>query len=261
MSRRTPSRAGCWRPRPRTDACCRTGRSAIAAGLHGAPYTAAELDGLGAAGLRAHVDGQRALLRVEMRGDMRIPLLERAFDWLEAHWPDDPGPNVLTWGDARIGNVMYRDFTPVAVLDWEMAAVGPRELDLAWMIFLHRFFQDLAEVFALPGPAGFMRRDEVCATYRELSGHTPARTWTSTRRTPRSGTASSWPGCGQRPHPLRRAARCPTTPTTWCCTGRCWSGCCHDSESCTSSAICTLLLRPSLVRMRETCALTVATLM
>lgn len=145
---------------------------AIAAGLHGAPYTAAELDGLGPAGLRAHVDGQRAYYEW-MRGDVRIPLLERAFDWLEAHWPDDPGPDVLTWGDARIGNVMYRDFTPVAVLDWEMAAVGPRELDLAWMIFLHRFFQDLAEVFELPGLPGFMRRDDVCATYRELSGHTP----------------------------------------------------------------------------------------
>ena len=37
---------------------------------------------------------------------------------------------MLSWGDARIGNVLYRDFEPVAVLDWEMAALGPPELDV-----------------------------------------------------------------------------------------------------------------------------------
>ena len=44
---------------------------------------------------------------------------------------------MLNWGDARVGNILYRDFAPIAVLDWEMATVGPREVDLAWMIFLH----------------------------------------------------------------------------------------------------------------------------
>ncbi len=48
---------------------------------------------------------------------------------------------------------MYRDFEPVGVLDWEMAATGPREIDLGWMIFLHRFFQDLTEQMGLPGHA------------------------------------------------------------------------------------------------------------
>ena len=57
------------------------------------------------------------------------------------------------------------------VLDWEMATVGPAEVDLAWMIFLHAFFQSIADVFGLPGVPGFMRRDEVAATYTELTGH------------------------------------------------------------------------------------------
>ncbi len=35
--------------------------------------------------------------------------------------PTDP---VLVWGDSRIGNVLYEDFRPVAVLDWEMATLG-----------------------------------------------------------------------------------------------------------------------------------------
>ena len=60
----------------------------------------------------------------------------------------------MNWGDARVGNTLYRDFTPVAVLDWEMATVGPREVDLAWMIFLHEFFDDMAERFGMPAHDG-----------------------------------------------------------------------------------------------------------
>ncbi|MGN9839587.1 phosphotransferase family protein [Nonomuraea sp. H19] len=144
----------------------------ILAALHETRFTPEELSVLGAGGLRAHVDRQRAYYEWA-HGERRIPLLERAFHWLEAHWPADPGPDVLCWGDARIGNLMFQDFAPVAVLDWEMAAVGPRELDLSWMIFLHRFFQDLTVALELPGMPGFMRREDVCSKYRELSGYEP----------------------------------------------------------------------------------------
>ena len=58
------------------------------------------------------------------------------------HWPADEGPTVLSWGDSRIGNVMYRDFEPVAVLDWEMAGLGPREVDVGWFIYAHRVFEE-----------------------------------------------------------------------------------------------------------------------
>ena len=51
----------------------------------------------------------------------------------------------------RIGNILYRDFRPVAVLDWEMAALGPAEVDVAWMIWMHRFFEDLARPTTCPG--------------------------------------------------------------------------------------------------------------
>jgi aminoglycoside phosphotransferase (APT) family kinase protein len=104
------------------------------------------------------------------REGVTYPLIERTFAWLDAHRGAE-GPTVLNWGDARIGNVLYRDFRPVAVLDWEMATAGPAEVDVAWMIFLHTFFADLAERFEMPGIDGFMRRDEVVANYEELSGH------------------------------------------------------------------------------------------
>jgi aminoglycoside phosphotransferase (APT) family kinase protein len=69
-----------------------------------------------------------------------------------------------------VGNVLYRDFRPVAVLDWEMVTLGPRELDLAWMIYAHMVFQELAGLATLPGLPDVMREDDVRATYRRLTG-------------------------------------------------------------------------------------------
>lgn len=105
------------------------------------------------------------------RDGVHYPLIEATFAWLEDRFPAE-GPAVLNWGDARIGNMLFADFTPVAVLDWEMAGVGPAEVDLAWMIFLHRFFADLAERFELPGIPGFMERDDMVAAYERATGTT-----------------------------------------------------------------------------------------
>ena len=102
-------------------------------------------------------------------GSPRSPLIERALAWLEANQPDEDAA-VLVWGDSRIGNIMYRDFEPVAVLDWEMATLGPRELDLAWLVFAHAVFQEIANAFELPGMPEFLRPEDVVATYSELSG-------------------------------------------------------------------------------------------
>lgn len=129
------------------------------------------LDGEGTA-LRRHFEAQRAWYKWALTDhDVEVPLIERTFDWLEANWPADPGPEVLNWGDARPGNILFEGFTPTAVLDWEMATFAPRELDLGWTIFIHRFFQDIATRFDQPGLADFLRRDAVVAKYEELTGH------------------------------------------------------------------------------------------
>ncbi|MEV0060232.1 phosphotransferase family protein [Nocardia sp. NPDC050718] len=130
------------------------------------------LDGEGS-GLRRHFEAQRAWYRWALTDDgVEIPLIERTFDWLEAHWPAETGPEVLNWGDARPGNILFDGFAPAAVLDWEMATFGPRELDLGWVIFIHRFFQDIATRFDQPGLPDFLRKDAVVAKYEELTGHT-----------------------------------------------------------------------------------------
>ncbi|MEU7162479.1 phosphotransferase family protein [Streptomyces chrestomyceticus] len=133
------------------------------------------LPGSGSA-LRRHVAAQRAYYAWVVAGREPSPLIERGFAWLADHWPAETGEadeTVLTWGDARIGNIVYDGFTPAAVLDWEMAVPGPRELDLGWLIYLHRFFQDLAESGGQRGLPGLLRRDRVEERYARLTGHTP----------------------------------------------------------------------------------------
>ncbi|MFI9510116.1 phosphotransferase family protein [Nocardia sp. NPDC052566] len=147
----------------------------VIAKVHAVPDPAARFPMLAGPGqsLRRHVEAQKAWYRWALADDgYRIPLLERAFDWLDEHWPADPGPDVLTWGDARPGNIIYDEFTPAAVLDWEMAALGPRELDIAWVVFIHRFFQDIATRFDQPGLPDFLRPADVVAKYEAVSGHT-----------------------------------------------------------------------------------------
>ncbi|WP_405139061.1 phosphotransferase family protein [Nocardia sp. NBC_01388] len=132
------------------------------------------LDGEGSA-LRRHFEAQKQWYDWALARDgFRIPLLERTFEWLEQNWPQGSGPDVLNWGDARPGNIMFQeneDCDLAAVLDWEMAALGPRELDVAWPILIHRFFQDIATRFDQPGLPDFLRRSDVEKLYEEATGH------------------------------------------------------------------------------------------
>ncbi|MUM19084.1 phosphotransferase family protein [Mycobacterium sp. CBMA271] len=127
-------------------------------------------------GLDAHVRRTQefyAWVRGNAGPGTTIPLIDRGFEWLRKNWPTESlrAKDAVSWGDSRPGNVIYQDFEPVALLDWEMATIGPRELDLGWIIFLHRFFQDLTEVATLPGLPDFCRREDIIAEYAALTGH------------------------------------------------------------------------------------------
>jgi aminoglycoside phosphotransferase (APT) family kinase protein len=113
----------------------------------------------------------RAWYDFAVTGLGRSPLVERGLAWLAATVPRTR-ETVLCWGDARIGNILYRDFTPAAVLDWEMAALGPRELDVSWLILAHRVFESITTVLALPGMPDFLREEDVTAAYEKAAGVT-----------------------------------------------------------------------------------------
>ena len=147
----------------------------VLAKLHALPVDEFAFLGSSAPGetaLRRHYSWVKSWYEFGVPDIGRSPLLERTFAWLDANWPADVDakPPVPLWGDARIGNVLYQDFRPVAVLDWEMTALGPRELDIAWMIFAHMVFQELVGLAAMPGLPGVLREEDVRATYERLSG-------------------------------------------------------------------------------------------
>lgn len=95
------------------------------------------------------------------------PVIEQAFDWIERHAPAGRDAVVLNWGDARPSNILVRDFEPVAVLDWEMATLGPPECDVAWFTYLNRF---LSEGVGAPPLPGFPDTRETARLYESLGG-------------------------------------------------------------------------------------------
>jgi aminoglycoside phosphotransferase (APT) family kinase protein len=128
---------------------------------------------LGATPLARNLARTRAWYDFAVADIGRSPLTERGLDWLEAHLHEaEVGDTVLCWGDSRIGNMIYRDFEPVAVIDWEMAAIGPRELDLSWIAFAHMVFESITGVMGMPGMPDFMHEDDIVATYEEITGVT-----------------------------------------------------------------------------------------
>jgi aminoglycoside phosphotransferase (APT) family kinase protein len=97
------------------------------------------------------------------------PTLEAALVWLDEHRPERDQAKVLTWGDARVGNMIFSDdHAPEGVLDWEMVVLASREEDLGWWLFLMRHHTQGVD---LPLPAGIPDRGETIDYYERISGH------------------------------------------------------------------------------------------
>jgi aminoglycoside phosphotransferase (APT) family kinase protein len=143
----------------------------VLARLHQIDWRAAGLTRLdrseyGAVGLGQQVAWWRSYVAWVCDGREQ-PTIDAATAWLGANVPQPAGPTVPNWGDARISNIMYRDHQPVAVLDWEMAMLGPAEVDLAWFLFFQAFFSRGMGVADLPG---FLAREQAIICYEQLLG-------------------------------------------------------------------------------------------
>jgi aminoglycoside phosphotransferase (APT) family kinase protein len=95
------------------------------------------------------------------------PTADAALAWLRANRPRGPGALRLCWGDSRVGNMIFRDGRCVAVLDWEMATLGPPEMDLGWFLYMDRHH---CEGIGAPRLAGFPGRDETVARWEQRVG-------------------------------------------------------------------------------------------
>jgi aminoglycoside phosphotransferase (APT) family kinase protein len=85
---------------------------------------------------------------------------------LRARMPE-PTRAAIVHGDFRLGNILFEDATPRAVIDWEIWSVGDPAMDLGWFIS----FTDAANY---PGVGrevpGTPSADAVLARYTELAG-------------------------------------------------------------------------------------------
>lgn len=93
------------------------------------------------------------------------PVLMRSLDWLDANAPE--APCGISWGDSRLGNVIWRDYRPVAVCDWEAVSLCPPEADIGWWVMFDRTsFEDLGAA-RMPG---FPTREEMVTIWERASG-------------------------------------------------------------------------------------------
>ncbi|MFO0689925.1 MAG: phosphotransferase family protein [Myxococcota bacterium] len=93
------------------------------------------------------------------------PVLMRSLEWLARNAP--AAPTGISWGDSRLGNVIWQDYRAAAVCDWEAVALCPPEADIGWWVMFDRqSFDD----FGAPRMAGFPTREEMVAIWEQASG-------------------------------------------------------------------------------------------
>jgi aminoglycoside phosphotransferase (APT) family kinase protein len=116
----------------------------------------------GAGRLAAEVEHWARYL--EWAGEDSTPaVFAEGLEWCRSHVPPDEPPPSLLWGDVQLGNVLVgEDMGVAAVLDFEMASIGPAEVDLAWFLVLHAMAVDRCggDLPGFPGREATLRRYE-----------------------------------------------------------------------------------------------------
>jgi aminoglycoside phosphotransferase (APT) family kinase protein len=118
----------------------------------------------------------RWLAQLDSYGGRELTAAQQISDWLGAHRPHEQ-PSALCHGDYKLDNVLFAPEAPprlLAVVDWEMAAVGDPLVDLAWALIFH------------PGPEGTMRLGMTKEPTFAV-GHLPDRAQLVARYATRSG--------------------------------------------------------------------------
>src|SRR3546814_766211 len=88
-------------------------------------------------------------------------------DYILQNKPAQAPVNVL-WGDATPSNVMFDDEGKVkALIDWELATLGPAELDLAWWLYFDDLF---SRRFGVQRLEGLPTREESIAIWEAAVG-------------------------------------------------------------------------------------------
>ncbi len=95
------------------------------------------------------------------------PALEEALAFLIANEPPIHQSG-LVWNDARLGNTMYRpDHSVASLFDFEVATLGPPEIDMAHWLYLDDVF---SESFGVARISGIPSREETIRGFERIYG-------------------------------------------------------------------------------------------
>jgi aminoglycoside phosphotransferase (APT) family kinase protein len=98
-------------------------------------------------------------------------IIRASLDWLDANAPDLP--TGISWGDSRLGNIIWQDYRCASVCDWEAISLCPPEADIGWFVMFDRMSH---EDFDTPRLEGFPTRDEQVSIWEAKSGRQVADT-------------------------------------------------------------------------------------
>ena len=132
--------------------------------LDPAPFAFLERPDRGATGLDQELAAWDAYRR--WAGIPSHPMIDRGRRWLDDHMPAKR-PTGLAWGDARMGNIVFRDDRVAAILDWETVSLGGAETDLGWWLYYEQAITVGAGIPRLDGIGG---RDETIAAWEHFAG-------------------------------------------------------------------------------------------
>jgi len=150
------------------------GLAALAA-LHAIDWRGAGLDWLVAPGARPDFARQLEIWRgfaERERAGREHPVLSAGFEQLGTALPEGLVSR-FSWGDSRLGNIIFRDGGVACLTDFENAAIAPAEIDLGWWLMFDRTMHESVGVARLPGEP---TREEQRAYYARCAGRDPGDT-------------------------------------------------------------------------------------
>ena len=144
--------------------------------IHAADVTTPELAAFARPGSYNERQVRRFTQLWELNKTREVRHMEEVGAWLAAELPE-PVDATVVHGDYRLGNAMVADGRVVALLDWEMGAIGDPRADVGYLLATY------AEPGGPPNPLGtspvtqtpgFPSKDELVARYVERSGRNVA---------------------------------------------------------------------------------------
>jgi len=92
------------------------------------------------------------------------PAAQAAWEWMAANLPANR-PTALSWGDSRVGNILFDRGQVSAVVDWEMLSLGGHMVDVGWWLFLDDY-----HAMDAPRLPGLGSREETIALWEAGTG-------------------------------------------------------------------------------------------